>query len=74
MSYARIDGRTSDIYLYKSVYGKYSLTSPEGSKDIPRLEDVLAELNRLKKKGYKIPKEAIDRVKLELQTPESSVN
>ena len=62
MSYCRWS-EDSDVYVYASVYGGFIIEG-EGNFDT-RLETI-TELERLKDAGKKVPQEAIDRLRDEI--------
>lgn len=65
MSYCRHNGVTSDLYLYKDVYGGWQCV---GCGVFFTIGDVLKHLEEHKAKGDKIPQHTFERVQKEIDS------
>lgn len=68
MSYCRF-GPNSDVYMYESIYGAFQIHVKSKFKDYSctNRKEALEILNNLSYEGYKIPQEAFDRLKKEIE-------
>lgn len=73
MSYCRL-GSDSDVYLYASFDGKYTIHLSNTSKVNPRetfildtAQEVLDFLKQLRKDGVKVPSYALTRLRKEIK-------